>query len=112
MPYDFTNDKRCASVKKEDFAYMGYTVRTAEWRYTEYALWDGQALRPKWNTSIPSFGSQLYDHRKDDGLGVRAFDDTENENLAFSPQYAETVAQLSQQLRKFFSSASPQELVV
>merc|ERR1712224_796114 len=96
--------KRCFNVKKKDFTYMGYSVRTAEWRYTEYAQWDGANLKPMWNASVPSFGSELYDHRNDDGTGEAAFDDFENENLAFQAEYQEVVVQLSKQLRQFYDN--------
>eukprot|EP01065_Artemidia_motanka_P017535 TRINITY_DN2098_c0_g1_i1.p1 TRINITY_DN2098_c0_g1~~TRINITY_DN2098_c0_g1_i1.p1 ORF type:complete len:645 (+),score=198.09 TRINITY_DN2098_c0_g1_i1:62-1936(+) len=99
-PYNFTRNKRCAQVKKEDFTYMGYSLRSPEWRYTEWAVWDGAKLKPKWGT-MPN-ATELYDHRGDTGKGVTVFDDFENENLAFKPEHAGTVSQLSKQLRAFY----------
>lgn len=37
MPINFLDDVRCANVHKQDFKYMGYSVRTPLWRYTEFA---------------------------------------------------------------------------
>merc|ERR1712070_735082 len=101
-PYDFTQNQRCAYVDKTNFTYMGYSVRTTEFRYTEFAEWDGQKLKPIWNSSVPSFGSELYDHKGNPGIGETAFDDFENENLAFKDEYQEVVAKLSKQLRDFY----------
>jgi hypothetical protein len=42
--------------------YMGYSVRTPTWRYTEFAQWDGHKLCPIWNASVPCVYSELYDH--------------------------------------------------
>ena len=42
--------------------YMGYSIRTSSWRYTEWAAWDGALLKPRWNVSA---GVELYDHAAD-----------------------------------------------
>jgi hypothetical protein len=77
MPIDILNNSRCASVKKADFKYMGYSVRTPTWRYTEFAEWNGLKLCPVWNASVPCAYSELYDHTGDDGYGLHVFDDFE-----------------------------------
>ena len=65
MPIDVLMNQRCAFVSKRDFKYMGYSLRTPTWRYTEYAAWDGQKLCPMWNSSVPCVYSELYDHTGD-----------------------------------------------
>ncbi len=63
-------------------AFMGYTIRTERWRYTE---WDGGKQ-----------GAELYDHEKDAG---------EYTNLARDPQHQTTVAELQAKLRAIAGSA-------
>ena len=83
---------RCEFVDRSEIPWMGYSMRTAEWRYTEWAAWNGTALVPVWETLA---GVELYDHRNDTG---RCFDCTENVNLANVASYKSTVAGLSAQL--------------
>merc|ERR1712012_419416 len=88
---------RCTSVEKENIAYMGYSIRTAEWRYTEWAKWDGATLQPDW-TRIA--GIELYDHRNDAPEDSKAsFEQFENENVL--SKHPTVVAELSGQLHAF-----------
>jgi hypothetical protein len=64
--------------------YFGYSLRTPRWRYTE---WDEGAQ-----------GRELYDHNADP---------RELTNLAEKPEHAETVADLSQQLRAAVQATLP-----
>jgi len=59
--------------------YMGYTVRTSDYRYVEWFNWDTKALAAR----------ELYDHRADS---------QENENVAGNPENAEIVREMSQML--------------
>ena len=45
--------------------YMGYTLRTQDYRYTEWPAWDGERLAPDWSnlTIGDQVGRELYDHR-------------------------------------------------
>jgi iduronate 2-sulfatase len=61
-------------------AFMGYTVRTADWRYTE---WDGGAQ-----------GVELYDERDDPG---------ERRNLAADPKHRLRVDEMQRLLRRMTS---------
>lgn len=65
--------------------FMGYTVRTEKWRYTE---WD-EGKR----------GTQLYDETKDP---------QELNNLASDPKYAKVVAEMRELLRSLRGSAGTQ----
>ena len=55
---------------------MGFTVRSSEWRWTEWFEWDGDTGEPKWAAGAAA--SELYDHRLDQGDDFDAF---ENVNL-------------------------------
>jgi len=70
--------------RKSESRFFGYALRTPRWRYTEWA--DGEQ------------GRELYDH---DG------DPRELKNLADDPAHAETVAQLSRQLREAVKGTFP-----
>lgn len=66
---------------------MGYSVRTAEWRYTE---WAEQGRDP--------VGVELYDHRSDPD---------ENVNLAAKPEMKQRIAELKQVLHAGHKAALP-----
>jgi arylsulfatase A-like enzyme len=106
MPTDdpgFITDERCASVKKQDFRYMGYSMRTTEWRYTEWAVWDGTTLKPIWTADPTATGAlvELYDHKEDIGAGPDMWNQFENANLAAA--YPGVVKDLSARLRAFYA---------
>ena len=67
----------------DGITYMGYTVRTDQFRYVEWYNWDTHQLAAK----------ELYDHRRDHG---------ENRNIAGDPAFSGTMAELARQLRKCF----------
>ena len=83
---------------------MGYSVRTAEWRYTEWlhftcnaldpmeACASASAARPRWGELADV---ELYDHRGDPATSFSA---TENENLAHRAEHAKVRASLHAQL--------------
>ena len=89
-PYLGTRDP-CNQVPADEFTHMGHSIRTAEWRYTEWPRWTGAA--PDW-TRID--GIELYDHRDDDG---GRFDSHELVNVAGDPQHAALVKRLRALLR-------------
>jgi len=66
---------------------MGYTLRTDRYRYTEWA-----------KRGEPPVGVELYDHQTDPG---------ENVNIAGRPENKDTVAKLSEMLRKGWKAALP-----
>ena len=87
------------------FTHMGYSMRTLEWRYTEWVPWNGTALRPVW-TPLPDLVAagrvELYDHR-DEAPWPTNFNRGENANVAQATEHADTVRRLSAQLRSAFS---------
>ena len=90
------NQGDCLQVPALNFSAMGYSLRTAEWRYTEWKKWDGATLTPLWGASL---GVELYDHRGDDGMDFEAW---ENVNLAAVPEWSKIAANLSAALAKQF----------
>ena len=86
-------DPSCFSDAKQ-IEVMGYTVRSGEWRLTEWYPWNATALRPVPPAAEPP--TELYDHRAD----TSAWDpDTEFANVASAPEHKQTVADLRAVLR-------------
>ena len=77
--------------------YMGYTMRTADFRYTEWVDFKfAPNYKPNWDKNV---GIELYDHR---------IDPQENWNHAGEKKYKDIQAQLRQQLRAGWRDALPQ----
>ena len=91
-------DNTCLEVERTDFTWMGFSMRTDRWRYTEWVGWNGTALLPIWEQRR---AVELYDHLHDTGAWTDA-DKFENANLApsASPQLLE---QLSAQLHAAYA---------
>ena len=86
----------CNNTPRDQFQFMGYSVRTQTWRYTVWRPWLGANGTFASDWSAP-FAEELYDHTGDDSTDM---DKYENENLASSqPGVA---AQLHAQVRAFF----------
>ena len=81
--------------------FMGFSVRSADFRWTEWFRYDKEAGAPMWDKD--SAAAELYDHRGDLGDG-RSFDDFENENLENStePELVAARAELRAALRAQF----------
>ena len=77
------------------FTHMGYTIRTHEYRYTEWSTWNSTTLRANLTDVI---ARELYDHRKIQDYPID-FNTPENINVVDSPEYASVVTQLSKVLR-------------
>lgn len=54
----------CGSAPSASISYMGYTVRSATWRWVEWHKWNGTALRPV----CAIMATELYPHSGDSGL--------------------------------------------
>jgi len=90
-------DNSCLDVERTDFTWMGYTMRTPRYRYTEWVRWNGTTLSPEWSQLR---ARELYDHIKDVGHWTDA-DKFENVNLAPSAD-PQLIATLSGQLHNSF----------
>jgi iduronate 2-sulfatase len=79
---------------------MGYAMRTRRWRYIEWVRFDKTTLPPTplWDTVL---GTELYDHTEGDTVENVA----ESVNVVADPALADTVAQLSKQLRAGWRAA-------
>lgn len=66
----------CNNVAKNKFDYMGYSVRTPDWRYTAWFKWNQTTLVAEWDGD---FAEELYTHEGDDSTNM---DDYENYNQA------------------------------
>ena len=86
--------KECNEVKREDFDFMGYSIRTPDWRLTLWLRWNGTALVADWGGPA---AVELYNHTGDDGSDMDAF---ENENLAAA--FPGVAAGLRARLAAFF----------
>ena len=97
-PADVTNSSMfwakndCLFTERSLIAFMGLSVRTADWRYSEYRHWLGDALAPDWSRA--PVGTELFSHVGDEG-NATTFDDFEVANLAGLPQYAGVQAELA-----------------
>jgi len=85
----------CNNTPKNQFWAMGYSVRSNEWRYTRWLLWDAASLSAQWDND--DFTEELYDHHGDDSTSM---DNYENENLADAQP--KVTQQLFTVLRQFF----------
>ena len=68
---------------------MGLSMRTIDWRYTEWIDYNYTDGTPLFNAFM--YGMELYDHRNED---INNFNSYENENLAYNDTYSNIVQQL------------------
>ena len=48
-PADYYKNNKCEFVERSKIPFMGYSLRVDNWRYTEWATWNGTTLRPEWD---------------------------------------------------------------
>ena len=82
----------CEFVDRSLIPFMGYTIRTADWRFTQWLEWNGALLRPDWDKPV---ANELYSHKDDDGYDFNKF-----ENVNQNETYPEVVTELRQILRQ------------
>ena len=84
----------CNNTPRNKFNFMGYSIRTATWRYTCWYHWKQDKLEADWDGE---YAEELYDHKGDHSTG---FDRWDNKNLASErPQVAK---ELKKKLEAFF----------
>jgi len=96
---DFWRANDCLLVERSRFAFMGVSVRTETWRYSEWRAWDGAALAPVW--AAPPVGVELYSHAGDAG-NITTYDDFEVVNQHGDPALAGVEAELAALLRSAY----------
>ena len=96
----FASPDACTSSLPTEIEFMGYSIRTESWRYTEWVAFDGTSLRPIW-TQLNA--TELYAHSIET---VNSFD-TENLNLATNESYASVMVALSKRLRSHAEANMP-----
>ena len=94
----------CLKIPKEKITHMGFSVRTANTRYTEWRLWQPSCVAD-WS-SAGLVARELYDHSGDSGVGAAAFDDFEYENLAYLAAQQGLVKELAAVLLEQFAPKS------
>lgn len=97
------------------FTVMGYSVRTSDWRYTEWRRWQGDKLQADWNAD-GLIASELYDHRNET-MYPTDFDSRENDNLSTNKTTTDDatglqgiINQLSRVLRSEFGQQASSRL--
>ena len=97
-PYTPNRDV-CVGHPADEFTHMGLSVRTHDWRYSEWFRWDGNKCAPMLH--VASAGAELYDHR---GLDVPGSFDYEHTNVVDVPANAGTVRTLRSVLISHFEA--------
>lgn len=92
--HDFAED--CQWTNRTHFDIMGYSMRTNEYRLTQWLQWDKENLVAMWDQVN---ATELYLHNQ--STIETTFND-ENINLAYNPSYAETVQALTKQMKTAF----------
>ena len=94
-------DNTCLDVERSSFTWMGYSIRTDAYRYTEWLSWNGSSLSPVRPFAVKA--TELYNHTLDSGPWTNP-DEFENVNLAALPSTPlALVRNLSRQLRAAFA---------
>ena len=87
--------------ERDTFTHMGYTLRTADFRYTRWLAWNGSTLAPQ-SWDAPPAAQELYDHRGERIYPVDFDAAAETANVAADPSLADVVASLAARLRAQF----------
>jgi len=87
--------RQCNYTPAADFNFMGYSIRTKDWRYTIWLPWDGEMLEAKWDGD---YADELYDHTGDDS---REFGKYEQVNMAVERQ--DVALTLRMKLKRHFT---------
>jgi len=89
-------------LNRSKFTHMGYTIRTEQWRYTEWAAWDGVGLQPMWSEPWNTTVNELYDHSKETLYPIDFDDRSETVNVV--TMHERIAKNLSNMIRARFPS--------
>jgi hypothetical protein len=93
-------DNSIIHENRSTFTHMGMSIRTNEWRLTQWVAWNRSTLTAVWSDIE---ATELYDHRNTTLFPPRF--DLETVNIAGIPSMQATVQTLSAQLRAAFSGS-------
>ena len=85
--------------ERRTFTHMGYSARTASFRYTEWVEWNQSSLQAIWSRTA---AVELYDHRGEVAFPTD-FNVGESENVANRSEFAAEVKELAALVRRQFS---------
>jgi len=85
----------CCMTPKDDFEYMGVSVRVDDWRYTKYCRW--YRNRVDFTKCVTE---ELFDHRTDDSKYFEA--ESERTDVSANASYRETKDRLAKMLTLVF----------
>jgi arylsulfatase A-like enzyme len=91
----------CMTSLTQYFVYMGYTVRSRQWRYTEWRKWSPTTLEGDW-TESGVVGRELYDHRQNQVYGPSFLEEFETVNVYKKYKSTGFVQTLKGKLRERF----------
>jgi hypothetical protein len=104
------NDCETRSHKANEMSLLGYSMRTADYRYTAYYPFNRNLQRPNMTaglTTVP-YEEELFDHKNET---LSDFTHREITNLAYRPSYAVVITHMRAKLAEFviksFSNVSP-----
>ena len=98
-----SGDECLRGVWTREYSYMGFSLRSADWRLTIWAKWNNATLCPEWRDSTNQI--ELYDHRND--TAMVDFDATENVNVADDPANDAVLQVLKKAVHTFFAEDCP-----
>lgn len=93
-------DNGCLNSKNIPI-YMGYSVRTPDWRYTSWMPWDRKSMEADW--SKDPYAVELYDHSKNPAV-ENDHNQSDLENVA--EKNKDVVEKLQMQLKVFFKKSN------
>jgi hypothetical protein len=91
----------CMTSDVQYFTYMGFTVRSKQWRYTEWRNWSPVTLEADW-TEAGVVGRELYDHRRNKVFGPSFLEEFETKNVYKFYKANGFTKQLKKKLRERF----------
>lgn len=77
-PGMYWKQNNCLFTDRTQIPFFGYTLRTRNWRYTEWVHWDGAKLMPDWSRVV---GRELYSHTGDDGTDFNCFENANQDSV-------------------------------
>jgi arylsulfatase A-like enzyme len=97
----------CTRCNRDDIEVMGFSIRSDDWRLSEWVKWNAKAWVPLWDDSV---ALELYNHAGDFGADLDKA--TPTANVAADPAHADIVKELRAALRKQFHHGLDDEEVI